>query len=121
MIWENTKFLLKLYYRPLAAMSNIIDEGNWLYGAVAVTAISVLLQFAVTSRLHESYGGDNAAAGVAPYEQFMPQAAPYPDEEEEVEEDYPYYGDVQAVGNCIAWLSERSLGQRDLVIGIRER
>ena len=95
MIWENTKFLLKLYYRPMAAMSNIIDEGNWLYGAVLVAAISLLLQFAVTSRLHESYGADaeaGAAMPVMPYQQFVPQTeeADSYAETEESDEDYPY-------------------------------
>ncbi|MGB9180485.1 MAG: tetratricopeptide repeat protein [Pyrinomonadaceae bacterium] len=53
MIWENTKLFLKLYYRPLAAMSRIIDEGSVIYGIAAVIAVSLLLQFAVTSRIYE--------------------------------------------------------------------
>jgi cytochrome c-type biogenesis protein CcmH/NrfG len=55
MIWQNTKILLRLYYRPLAAMSGIIDEGSWLYGAVLVAAISMLLQFSLTTRIYEDY------------------------------------------------------------------
>lgn len=51
MIRENTKLFLKLYYRPLAAMSRIIDEGSVIYGVVAVIAVSLLLQFAVTARI----------------------------------------------------------------------
>jgi tetratricopeptide (TPR) repeat protein len=102
MIWENTKLLLKLYYRPLAAMSNIIDEGNWLYGAVMVAAISLLLQFAVTSRLYESYGGvaaTTATTPVMPYQQFGAQAEPYSYmEDEEAYEDSPYDGYVYAEG-----------------------
>jgi tetratricopeptide (TPR) repeat protein len=77
-------------------MSNIIDEGNWLYGAIAVAAISMLLQFAVTSRLYESYGADSAEEAlsmpVAPYQQFTPPAASYTDEHEEAYEEYLYRG-----------------------------
>lgn len=55
MIWENTKLLLRLYYRPLSAMSSIIDEGHWLYAAVAVAALSILMQSAVTSHIYNGY------------------------------------------------------------------
>ena len=55
MIWQNTKILLRLYYRPLAAMSSIIDEGSWLYGAVLVAAVSMLLQFSLTTRIYTDY------------------------------------------------------------------
>ncbi|MBA3768104.1 MAG: hypothetical protein H0W99_14205, partial [Acidobacteria bacterium] len=67
MIWENTKILLRLYYRPLSAMSSIIDEGSWLYAAVLVAAISMLLQFALTTRIYQSY-----EAVVVPAEQQQP-------------------------------------------------
>ncbi|HEX8145123.1 MAG TPA: tetratricopeptide repeat protein [Pyrinomonadaceae bacterium] len=55
MIWQNTKIFLRLYYRPLAAMSSIIDEGSWLYGAVLVAAISMLLQLSLTTRIYQTY------------------------------------------------------------------
>jgi Tfp pilus assembly protein PilF len=55
MIWSNTKLLLKLFYRPLAAMSAIIDEGSWVYGAILVVLISLVLQSVVTSRIYQSY------------------------------------------------------------------
>ena len=55
MIWENTKLLLRFYYRPLAAMSGVIDGGHWLYAAVAVGALSILLQFTVTSPVYNAY------------------------------------------------------------------
>ncbi|MGA9996596.1 MAG: hypothetical protein WBP93_14360, partial [Pyrinomonadaceae bacterium] len=75
MIWENTKLFLKLYYRPLAAMSRIIDEGSVIYGIAAVIAVSLLLQFAVTSRIYEQmahsfatqYYHDNATRRVYPH------------------------------------------------------
>ena len=55
MIWENTKLLLRFYYRPLSAMSGVIDGGHWLYAAVAVGALSILLQFTVTSPVYNAY------------------------------------------------------------------
>jgi tetratricopeptide (TPR) repeat protein len=55
MIWENTKILLKLYYRPLAAMSRMIDEGNWLYGAAAVALIAFVFQLAVLAPISAAF------------------------------------------------------------------
>lgn len=55
MIWENTKLLLRLYYRPVSAMSAIIDSGHWLYAAVLVAVLSVLMQFALTSHVYAGY------------------------------------------------------------------
>src|SRR5258705_5505461 len=55
MIWENTKLLLRLYYRPVSAMSAIIDQGHWLYAAVVVAVLSVLMQFALSSRVYTAY------------------------------------------------------------------
>ncbi len=37
-------------------MSNIIDRGSWLFGAIAVLAISLVFQFSISSRLQESFG-----------------------------------------------------------------
>jgi tetratricopeptide (TPR) repeat protein len=55
MIRQNTLILLRLFYRPLAAMSSIIDEGSWLYGAILAAAVSMLLQFSLTTRIYEAY------------------------------------------------------------------
>ena len=55
MIWENTKLLLGLLYRPITSMGRIVDEGHWLYAAVAVAALSMLLQATITSRIYYSY------------------------------------------------------------------
>jgi Tetratricopeptide repeat len=69
MVTGQTKQFLKLYYRPLSAMSGIIDEGSWVFGAVAVVAISMLLQFSITSRI---YAGFESVP--APVEQQEPPA-----------------------------------------------
>ena len=37
-------------------MSNIIDRGSWLFGAIAVVIISLAFQFSINSRLQESFG-----------------------------------------------------------------
>src|SRR5262245_17624158 len=55
MLAENIKLLFKLYYRPVSAMSDIIDRGDWLFGAALVTVTAFLLAFTVTNRIHESY------------------------------------------------------------------
>lgn len=55
MIWQNTKLLLRLYLRPLSATSSIIDEGNWLYAAVVVAALSLLLQATLLSQVYSGY------------------------------------------------------------------
>lgn len=55
-ILDNIKFLFQLYFRPQRAMSNIIDRGSWLFGAIAVLVVSFAFQFAINSRLQESFG-----------------------------------------------------------------
>jgi tetratricopeptide (TPR) repeat protein len=55
MIWENTKLLLGLLYRPVASMGRIVDEANWLYAAIAVAALSLLFHTAITSRIYNTY------------------------------------------------------------------
>ena len=55
MIWENTKLLLQLLYRPVSAMSRIVDEGHWLYAAIAVVILSMAYQSSVTSHIYSAY------------------------------------------------------------------
>lgn len=55
MIGDNIKLLLQLYTRPVSAMSDIIDRGSWLFGAVVVTATAILLAFTVTNRIYTTY------------------------------------------------------------------
>jgi tetratricopeptide (TPR) repeat protein len=55
MLAENIKLLFKLYYRPVSAMSDIIDRGDWLFGAALVTATAFLLAFTVTNRIYRTY------------------------------------------------------------------
>ena len=55
MIWENTKLLLGLFYRPVASMGRIVDEGHWLYAAVVVAALSMVFHASVTSVIYNNY------------------------------------------------------------------
>jgi tetratricopeptide (TPR) repeat protein len=45
---DNAKFLLRLYWQPGAAMSAILDQGSLLFASLAVLALSVLLEPALT-------------------------------------------------------------------------
>lgn len=96
MIWQNTKILLRLFYRPLAAMSSIIDEGSWLYGAVLVAAVSMLLQFSLTGRIYTEY-----EAVISPHAQEQQQSAPTPAtffrDEQAAAYDEAYYAEEEPV------------------------
>ena len=70
MVIENTKLLFKLYYNPLAAMSGLIDKGNWFYGVILATAVALLFSFSVTSHIHEAF----EAVPLAPQKMRLPQS-----------------------------------------------
>ena len=55
MIWENTKLLVGLLYRPVSSMGRIVDEGHWLYAAVVVAALSMIFHVTVTSVIYNNY------------------------------------------------------------------
>jgi Tfp pilus assembly protein PilF len=55
MVWNNTKLLARLYYRPISATSDIIDEASWIYAAVLVLAISFVLNAVVFSHIYSTY------------------------------------------------------------------
>jgi tetratricopeptide (TPR) repeat protein len=55
MIYENTKLLLRLFYRPVSTMGRIVDEGNWIYAAIVVAALSMIFHFSVTRILYDNY------------------------------------------------------------------
>lgn len=74
MIWENTKLLLGLLYRPVSSMGRIVDEGHWLYAAVVVAALSMIFHASVTSVIYNNYE--------AVYKE-LPQAEEVTDEESE--------------------------------------
>src|SRR4051812_28010882 len=79
MIWENTKLLLGLLYRPVASMGRIVDEGHWLYAAVVVAALSMVFHASVTSVLYNNY--ENVYRDIPQAEEQLT-----PDEESEAED-----------------------------------
>lgn len=80
MIWENTKLLLGLLYRPVASMGRIVDEGHWLYAAVVVAALSMIFHASVTSILYNNY--ENVYRDIPQSEQTVAT-----DEEADVEDE----------------------------------
>jgi hypothetical protein len=99
MLGENIKLLFKLWYRPVSAMSDIIDRGDWLFGAALVTATAFLLAFTVTNRIYKTYESASippeerlAAMKPAPEEiSLSDQPQTKPDEEvaEDLEQNFP--------------------------------
>jgi tetratricopeptide (TPR) repeat protein len=49
------KSLLKLYYAPVEAMSDLMDRGNWLFAAGLVLLVSVLFFSTVNAKLDAAY------------------------------------------------------------------
>jgi hypothetical protein len=70
MFWTNTKLLFRLYYRPVWAMSGIIDEGHWLYAAISVVAIYY-------GKTLEQFGRDQEAREV--FTRCLEAVKPMPD------------------------------------------
>lgn len=52
MLADNLRNFFKIYVRPLAAMSDIIDEGSWLFGAIAVGVTSLAFLVTVARPIH---------------------------------------------------------------------
>ncbi len=52
---ENLKFLFQLYYKPTAAMSEIMDGGSWILGAVGVLVLSLGLSYSINTKIVETY------------------------------------------------------------------
>lgn len=92
MLAENIKLLFKLYYRPVSAMSDIIDRGDWLFGAALVTATAFLLAFTVTNRIYETYESapvspEERLAAPEPQSQTSPSDQPRAEPDRDVDED----------------------------------
>ncbi|HKP68732.1 MAG TPA: tetratricopeptide repeat protein [Pyrinomonadaceae bacterium] len=52
---ENLKLLFQLYLRPALAMSDVMDRGSWIFGAMMVLVFSILFFATVNSKLHDAY------------------------------------------------------------------
>ena len=57
---ENIKFLFQLYFRPAAAMSEIIDKGSWAFAAVLMLLVSFVFHYAVNSHIAGKYAVSKA-------------------------------------------------------------
>ncbi len=55
MVQENLILLFRLFWQPRAAMSEIMDRGNWFFGAILVTATAVLFAFTITNKIYYGY------------------------------------------------------------------
>src|SRR3569832_2154917 len=89
MIWENTKPLLGLLYRPVASMGRIVDEGHWLYAAVVVAALSMIFHASVTSVLYNNY--ENVYRDIPQSEKTVSATDEEADAEEEEDAPTFYY------------------------------
>lgn len=52
---ENLKFLFQLYFRPLSAMSDLLDKGSWLMAAIFVLVVSIGFYWTVNSKLQAAF------------------------------------------------------------------
>lgn len=52
---KNLKLLFAFFYRPHSAMSEVIDKGSWLFGAIAVLIVAAVFQFTINAKLNETY------------------------------------------------------------------
>lgn len=55
-ILDNLKYFVGLYYRPSRAFGDIMDNGSWLFAAIAVLLMSFVVQFSINTSLQKAYG-----------------------------------------------------------------
>lgn len=52
---ENLKLLIQLYFRPVGAMSDLLDNGSWFWAVLICLLVSGVFSFTVNQRVEESY------------------------------------------------------------------
>jgi len=52
---ENLKLLFQLYFRPVSAMSELMDKGSWLVTAVFVLVVSIGFYWTINTKLQANY------------------------------------------------------------------
>ncbi|HEX8194763.1 MAG TPA: tetratricopeptide repeat protein [Pyrinomonadaceae bacterium] len=86
-IWENLKSFFRLYVKPSRAFGSLMDNGSWIFAAVALLIVSFAFQTGVNNRLNEIYG-----APPFDFETYRPQnVAPISPNDEDA-----YYAEYQA-------------------------
>ncbi len=55
MVQENLRIFFKLFTHPQAAIGDLIDRGDWLFSALAATAVALLLTLTISNRLYHDY------------------------------------------------------------------
>lgn len=87
---ENFRLLFNIYIRPVSAFSDIMDNGSWLFAAVAVAIIAFSVQYGVNNRIASEYSvgildqivngqiDDTDYEEAEPDREFLPQTAKKP-------------------------------------------
>ncbi len=57
---ENFKLLFQIYKRPAFAFSEIMDKGSWLFATMGVLVVSFAFQYAVNSKIMQTYAVSQA-------------------------------------------------------------
>lgn len=52
---ENLKLLFQLYFKPLSSISDLMDKGSWVFGAVAVLITAGAFSATVNDKLNSEY------------------------------------------------------------------
>lgn len=65
---ENLKLLFQLYFRPVPAMSELMDKGSWLLAAIFVFVVSIGFYWTINSKLQTTYATPNF--NFAAYQRF---------------------------------------------------
>lgn len=78
---ENIKLLLQLWFRPVSAISEIMDKGSWLIAAVFVLLVSIPFYFTINAKIQTAYGVPTF--NFETYNQF--QTAPLSEDEEDAQ------------------------------------
>jgi hypothetical protein len=118
-ILEQIKLLANLYYRPLNAMSGILDRGSWVFGGVAVIATAAALQFTLSLQLFSRVEG--MALPPEPVLSDTQHPAPVFPQYDDAEYAAPSYPPVQLSSFeriTVLWLSTVSPGFFSTVLGL---
>src|SRR5262245_7785916 len=76
MLQDNVKLWLRLYSKPLAAMSGIIDEGSLLFSLLAALLVSGLLGMGIGATLGAEMYRSGFSLGRSPAARRQPPATP---------------------------------------------